>query len=108
MIDHITIAVSDLQRSKHFYERAFAPLGYSISFGKEGIFWTFDVGDGLFEISAAMSERPPSRACMWLFGQGVKKRSLTSIELHLTQVRRTMIHPVLALHIARVTTRASS
>ncbi|MDE5452596.1 VOC family protein [Bradyrhizobium sp. CSA112] len=59
MIDHITIAVSDLQRSKHFYEKSFAPLGYSISFGKEGIFWAFDIGDGLFEISSAMAERPP-------------------------------------------------
>lgn len=59
MIDHITIAVSDLDRSKHFYERAFAPLGYSVSFGKEGIFWAFGVGDGLFEISATMAQHPP-------------------------------------------------
>ena len=36
MIDHITVAVSDLEKSKLFYERAFAPLGYSLSFGKEG------------------------------------------------------------------------
>lgn len=51
MIDHITIEVSDLEKSKSFYERAFAPLGYSLSFGKEDVFWAFDVGDGsLFEI----------------------------------------------------------
>lgn len=59
MIDHITLAVSDLEKSKHFYARAFAPLGYSISFGHEGIFWAFDVGDGLFEISATMAQGPP-------------------------------------------------
>jgi catechol 2,3-dioxygenase-like lactoylglutathione lyase family enzyme len=51
VIDHITIAVSDLHRSKIFYQRAFEPLGYRLSFGKEGVFWAFDVGDGsLFEI----------------------------------------------------------
>jgi len=30
MIDHIGIAVSDLQRSIAFYEKALAPLGYSL------------------------------------------------------------------------------
>jgi len=59
MIDHITIEVSDLNKSKLFYERAFAPLGYSLSFGKEGIFWAFDVGQGcLFEIQHS-GEKPP-------------------------------------------------
>jgi catechol 2,3-dioxygenase-like lactoylglutathione lyase family enzyme len=51
MIDHITIEVTDIDKSKLFYEQAFAPLGYSLAFGKEGIFWAFDVGNGcLFEI----------------------------------------------------------
>jgi catechol 2,3-dioxygenase-like lactoylglutathione lyase family enzyme len=59
MIDHITIEVSDLEKSKLFYERAFAPLGYSLSFGKEGVFWAFDVGNGcLFEIQRT-GEAPP-------------------------------------------------
>jgi len=59
MIDHITIAVSDLQKSRLFYESALAPLGYSLSFGKEGVFWAFDVGDGsLFEIQKADSKPP--------------------------------------------------
>lgn len=59
MIDHITIAVSDLQKSKLFYERALAPLGYGVSFGKEGVFWAFDVGDGsLFEIQQSDSAPP--------------------------------------------------
>jgi catechol 2,3-dioxygenase-like lactoylglutathione lyase family enzyme len=50
MIDHVTINVSDVENSRRFYESAFAPLGYRVSFGKEGRFWAFDIGDGLFEI----------------------------------------------------------
>lgn len=38
MLDHITIEVSDLTRSKLFCEQAFAPSGYSLAFGKDGIF----------------------------------------------------------------------
>ncbi len=33
MIDHIGIAVSDFARSKAFYERALAPLGYTVVMG---------------------------------------------------------------------------
>ncbi|TGQ53864.1 VOC family protein [Mesorhizobium sp. M1C.F.Ca.ET.193.01.1.1] len=59
MIDHITIEVSDLEKSKFFYEKAFSPFGYSLSFGKEGVFWAFDVGNGcLFEIQST-GEKPP-------------------------------------------------
>ncbi|TIV22898.1 MAG: VOC family protein, partial [Mesorhizobium sp.] len=59
MIDHITIEVSDLAKSKLFYEQAFTPLGYRLSFGKHGIFWAFDVGNGcLFEIQST-GEKPP-------------------------------------------------
>jgi catechol 2,3-dioxygenase-like lactoylglutathione lyase family enzyme len=45
VIDHIGIAVADYQRSKAFYERALAPLGFSLlmefadaaaAFGREG------------------------------------------------------------------------
>ncbi|TIU43196.1 MAG: VOC family protein, partial [Mesorhizobium sp.] len=35
------------------------PLGYSLAFGKEGVFWAFDVGNGcLFEIQST-GETPP-------------------------------------------------
>lgn len=51
MIDHVTLAVRDVEKSKLFYEQAFLPLGYEVSFGEEGVFWAFDVGKGLFEIS---------------------------------------------------------
>jgi catechol 2,3-dioxygenase-like lactoylglutathione lyase family enzyme len=30
MLDHVTVHVSDFARSKRFYERALAPLGYSV------------------------------------------------------------------------------
>lgn len=52
MIDHVTIPVTDLNQSKSFYEKAFIPLGYKVSFGKEESFWAFDIGNScLFEIS---------------------------------------------------------
>jgi catechol 2,3-dioxygenase-like lactoylglutathione lyase family enzyme len=62
MIDHITIAVSDLENSKRFYERALEPLGYRLSFGKEAVFCAFDVGDGsLFEIQQSDAAPPLTR-----------------------------------------------
>ena len=61
MIDHVTIAVSDLARSKLFYEKAFAALGYRLAFGKEGIFWAFDIDDGLFEIMQSEASPPLTR-----------------------------------------------
>lgn len=61
MIDHVTFAVSDVTKSKHFYEKAFAPLGYRIAFGDEGRFWAFDIGDGLFEIMQAEEKGPLTR-----------------------------------------------
>lgn len=52
MIDHVTVPVKDLLTSKIFYEKALAPFNYPISFGGEGKFWAFDIGNGaLFEIS---------------------------------------------------------
>jgi catechol 2,3-dioxygenase-like lactoylglutathione lyase family enzyme len=61
MIDHVTIAVSDLRRSKLFYEKAFAALGYRLAFGEEGVFWAFDVDDGLFEIMQSPTKPPLTR-----------------------------------------------
>lgn len=52
MIDHVTIKVSGLETSRQFYEKAFEPLGYKLSFGKEEIFHAFDLGKAfLFEIA---------------------------------------------------------
>lgn len=59
MIDHITVAVSDLAKSKLFYWKALAPLGYNLSFGKESVFWAFDIGNGcLFEIQQVDGQPP--------------------------------------------------
>lgn len=59
MIDHVTIYVSDLERSKRFFETAFIPFGYKVSFGEEGIFWAFDIGKGcLFEIAQYKGSSP--------------------------------------------------
>jgi catechol 2,3-dioxygenase-like lactoylglutathione lyase family enzyme len=57
MIDHVTISVSNVEKSKKFYEEAFRPLGYKISFGEEGKLWAFDLGRGLlFEICASKTK----------------------------------------------------
>jgi len=50
MLDHVSINVSDLARSKTFYEQTFASIGYAVSFGEDGDMWAFDITDGLFEI----------------------------------------------------------
>jgi catechol 2,3-dioxygenase-like lactoylglutathione lyase family enzyme len=61
MIDHVTLQVSDLAKSKLFYETAFAALGYRVAFGEDGIFWAFDIDDGLFEIAQSKSKPPLTR-----------------------------------------------
>lgn len=59
MIDHVTIPVKDLAVSKIFYEKALAPFNYQVSFGEEGKFWAFDIGNGaLFEISQYKATSP--------------------------------------------------
>lgn len=59
MFDHITIYVSNLDKSRLFYEQAFKPLNYKMSFGKKEIFWAFDLGNGsLFEIAQHKGEVP--------------------------------------------------
>jgi catechol 2,3-dioxygenase-like lactoylglutathione lyase family enzyme len=35
MLDHVTINVSDVERSKEFYEKALAPLGYKLLIKKQ-------------------------------------------------------------------------
>lgn len=57
MIDHVTLSVSDLEKSKIFYEKALSPFSYEIIFGDENKFWAFDIGHGaLFEIAHYQSD----------------------------------------------------
>ncbi|PCJ18534.1 MAG: lactoylglutathione lyase [Candidatus Cloacimonadota bacterium] len=59
MIDHVTIAVSDVEKSKLFYEAIFKPLAYKLSFGEENIFYAFEMGKGfLFEIAQYKGKTP--------------------------------------------------
>ena len=44
MIDHIGISVSDLERSVAFYEKALAPLGYTLIRKFEGFAAGFGIG----------------------------------------------------------------
>ena len=37
MIDHITLPVSDLQKSKAFYKKALAPLGYKMFYDENDV-----------------------------------------------------------------------
>jgi len=43
MIDHLTLTVSDAQRSRSFYEKVLAPLGYSLLMSFEQ-YWGFGEG----------------------------------------------------------------
>jgi len=52
MLDHVTIYVKDLVKSKIFYQKSFVPFGYSVSFAEDGKFCAFDIDNGaLFEIA---------------------------------------------------------
>ena len=75
MIDHITIATTDVEKSKTFYENAFRPLGYKVSFGEEGQFWAFQLDNNcLFEIRKAKDNERPVTSCHVAFRVGSKAR----------------------------------
>lgn len=74
MFDHALIFVADLLKSKDFYEKSFASLGYSIAFGKEGDFGSFDMGNGdLFEI-ALYNKKDTLTPCHIAFHAGSKEQ----------------------------------
>ena len=74
MIDHITIATTDVEKSKRFYENAFKPLGYTVSFGEEGLFWAFQLDNQcLFEIRNAEDHEGPVTSCHVAFRVGSKE-----------------------------------
>lgn len=61
MIDHVSIQVKNLEKSKKFYEQAFKPLVYKIAFGEKDRYWAFDIKDGLFEIIQSKNEKTLTR-----------------------------------------------
>jgi len=93
MIDHITIEVADLEKSKLFYERAFVPLGYRLSFGKEGVFWAFDVGNGCLSRSSEPARRRRSPICMLPSASAASQRSMRSSSRRWQPAPKTMAHP---------------
>jgi catechol 2,3-dioxygenase-like lactoylglutathione lyase family enzyme len=43
MFDHVSINVSDYQKSKDFYEKALKPFGYKVIAGEDGVYCGFGV-----------------------------------------------------------------
>ena len=72
MIDHVTIKVSDVEKSKEFYKKTFTPLGYKIAFGEDGVFHAFDIGEGLFEITQSKDEKVITTSHVALKGKSRK------------------------------------
>lgn len=60
MLDHISIYVNDLEKSKAFYEKVLAVLGYTENLtNDEHSFYGFGIGDDpIFEIVQSTSENP--------------------------------------------------
>tara|TARA_B100000745_G_scaffold242943_1_gene165247 strand:- start:15609 stop:15965 length:357 start_codon:yes stop_codon:yes gene_type:complete len=59
MIDHVLIRVSDVEKSRKFYEQIFKPLSYVWSFGEDGVFHSFDIQNGLFEFEQTEKDINP-------------------------------------------------
>jgi catechol 2,3-dioxygenase-like lactoylglutathione lyase family enzyme len=55
MIDHISIGVHDIAKSKRFYDAAFKPLGYSCLSESEG---SLGYGDGAVALWISTAEHP--------------------------------------------------
>jgi len=55
MIDHISIGVHDIAKSKPFYDAAFKPLGYSCLSESEG---SLGYGDGAVALWISTAEHP--------------------------------------------------
>lgn len=69
MIDHITLNVRDLEKSKGFYEKVLATLGMKVNLGSaEDFFWgfgpsqepEFEIAAGRFFIGQSDDEHPTS------------------------------------------------
>ena len=75
MLDHVTIRVVDLSKSKDFYDKALAPLGMNIVLGgQEELFWGYGIDvDPIFEISQGTVEEPAHKEVHIAFKAGDQK-----------------------------------
>jgi catechol 2,3-dioxygenase-like lactoylglutathione lyase family enzyme len=48
MLDHVTIGVTDFERSRRFYDRALRPLGIERLYGEDGAFAGYGAGRKAF------------------------------------------------------------
>lgn len=76
MLDHITFQVSNLEKSKEFYERTLAKLGMSIVLTNDkNTFYGFGIGeDPYFEIVQATKSRPAHKKIHVAFKAKDKKQ----------------------------------
>ena len=84
MIDHIGFPVSDYPRSKAFYERALAPLGYTL---------IMEVGaDHTDSGSPAAGFGKQGKPDFWIGGEGGLKATLHSPPAAETMARQGCVH----------------
>lgn len=73
MIDHIGIAVSDLQRSSTFYTQALAPLGYTLMMNFPGVAGFAEGGKPDFWIAAGKGSSDRIHVCFHAKGRAQVK-----------------------------------
>lgn len=76
MLDHITIRVKNLEKSKAFYEKVLNTFGYVLNLGsKDENFYGFGLGeDPIFEIAQATKTRPAHKKIHIAFKASDKKQ----------------------------------
>jgi catechol 2,3-dioxygenase-like lactoylglutathione lyase family enzyme len=108
MFDHISIGVSDLERSRRFYNAALEPLGYSLRHEDEGM---LGYGPDHVGLWIAKVDRPvPAiavQACISASRHRWRRGSMRFIARGSQPVVRTTARPDCARITARIATRLS-
>ena len=73
MFDHVQIKVSDLQKSRRFYEAVLSQLGFSVVFSGEGVVGIGNSEHDMFEVRQADNDAPLSAAIHVAFKAGSKE-----------------------------------
>lgn len=76
MIDHITIQVKDLEKSRAFYEKVLSTIGYKqVLTNDEHTFYGFGpAGEPVFEIAQSTQERPAHQKIHFAFKAQTKEQ----------------------------------